>query len=459
MRIENITEKKLTTISYKELEETRMRIVQQWDKYFKDSKENKVGTLDREYLVEKYKLLVTERVKNRNVLIKTIHPIDQYIFDISMFKLSVPNLGEMIAVSDFCCLAGAFVKNPQEADDIEVVLKLSTEKRNEDLERELKESLTNTIKKEEGEEDRKIKFIYCAEGPDSSYIPLYDFVLKPKEKTEVKRIKKIVDFDIKKPYPNEHACRLRDPDEFQDKPWRRTERISDGKRYGIITGRLKGKITGTEQAYRYPINTWTEAQARVHCKDHDGILFESAKKNIAIKKPEETKDEISIPVSPECKVTATITISTEQGITALYCGEIKTIRTFIFDKKKKAWTMSSAKAWIKEHKEKVYKQLEESLKTFEYLIHHIAIEGDKEIVHHCHLYDHIGNLFEQSHLWIEKGKIYLDGNEIKEGHYHVIKGLEETQEVAWSEEEATAADIKPKRMMSGMTLKEKAKVW
>jgi len=380
MRIENITKKKLTAISYKELEDTRMRIVQQWDRYFKDSKEDKIGTLDRGFLVEKYKLLVRERVKNRHILLKTAHAIDQYIFDISMFKLSVPNLGEMVVIPDFCSLAGSFVKNPQEADDIEIVIKLSGEKKNEDLERELGGLLASAIKRKEGKKERKIEFIYCAAGPDSSYIPLYDFVLKPKEKTEVKRIKK-------------------------------------------------------------------------------SITEEGLKEKISIKKPEENKDRIRIPVSPECKVTATITISEDEGITALYCGEIKRIRTFIFDKKKKAWTMSSAKAWIKEHKEKVNKQLEESLETFEYLIHHIAVEGDKETIHHCYLYDHIGNLYEQSHLWIEKGKIYLDGKEIKEGHYHVIKGLEETQEVAWSEEEAAAADIKPKQMKSGMTLKEKAKEW
>lgn len=113
-----------------------------------------------------------------------------------------------------------------------------------------------------------------------------------------------------------------------------------------------------------------------------------------------------------------------------------------------------------ENNKKINKNLnEEGLKTFEYLIHHVEVEGDEEIVHHCHMYDHIGNLFEQAHLYFDKSKVYLDGKEIKEGHYHVIKGLEPKQEVAWSEEEATAAGVKPKGMMSGMTLKEKAKVW
>ncbi len=78
------------------------------------------------------------------------------------------------------------------------------------------------------------------------------------------------------PYPNEHSCRLRDPGDFQADSFRRMSRESDGKRYDAIMGRLKGEDTMTDQAYRYPKDTWTEAEARKHCKEHDGILFEPA---------------------------------------------------------------------------------------------------------------------------------------------------------------------------------------
>ena len=227
-------------------------------------------------------------------------------------------------------------------------------------------------------------FVYSPAGPDSSYIPIFDLVLNPRD--DAKKFKPSLEIKLT-------------------------------KKIALI------------------------------------------KKVFPISKPEESEETIRIPVGPECEVTATITISAEEGIKALYCGKIKKIRTYLFDKKVKAWTMVTARAWIKAQTEKINKALEENLETFEYLIHHVAIEGDEEIVHHCNMYDHIGNLFEQAHLWIDKGKVYLDGKEIKEGHYHVIKGLEPKQEVAWSEEEATDAGIKPKGMMSGMTLKEKAKAW
>jgi chromosome segregation ATPase len=78
------------------------------------------------------------------------------------------------------------------------------------------------------------------------------------------------------PYENEHACRLEDPGKFQDNSFRRGKREHNGKEYSVIYGKLKGKTTTTEQAYRYNKNTWTADEARKHCKDHGGS-FEAAK--------------------------------------------------------------------------------------------------------------------------------------------------------------------------------------
>jgi len=69
-----------------------------------------------------------------------------------------------------------------------------------------------------------------------------------------------------------------------------------------------------------------------------------------ITKPEETDEFIRIPVR-ECEVTATIDISKKEGISALYCGKEKQIRTYLF-RKDKGWTMEKAKAWVKEHEGK-----------------------------------------------------------------------------------------------------------
>ena len=69
-----------------------------------------------------------------------------------------------------------------------------------------------------------------------------------------------------------------------------------------------------------------------------------------ITKPEETDDFIRIPVS-ECKVTATIDISKKEGISALYCGKEKQVKTYLFDKRDPHnWTMAKAKKWVEDHK-------------------------------------------------------------------------------------------------------------
>ena len=84
------------------------------------------------------------------------------------------------------------------------------------------------------------------------------------------------DFDIEEnPYPNEHACRLRDPGDFDKDTFKRYTRDHEGKEYDIIAGKLKGKTKMTEQAYRYKKKTWKASEAKKHCKSHDGT-FEAA---------------------------------------------------------------------------------------------------------------------------------------------------------------------------------------
>jgi len=80
--------------------------------------------------------------------------------------------------------------------------------------------------------------------------------------------------EILKPYPNEHACRIRPPSAFQKKSF---GRIKNGRLH-IIIGKLKGKNTTTTQAYRYPKVSWKVKEARSHCKRHKG-RFEPAKGN------------------------------------------------------------------------------------------------------------------------------------------------------------------------------------
>jgi hypothetical protein len=81
------------------------------------------------------------------------------------------------------------------------------------------------------------------------------------------------DWDGQKPYPNEHACRLKDPGQYAR--FRRGTRDHEGKKFSVIWG-VKQDGTVEEQAYRYPKDAWAEGEARAHCKSHNGISFEPA---------------------------------------------------------------------------------------------------------------------------------------------------------------------------------------
>ena len=110
-----------------------------------------------------------------------------------------------------------------------------------------------------------------------------------------------------------------------------------------------------------------------------------------ITKPEETDEFIRIPVR-SCEVTATIDISKKDGISALYCGKEKQVRTYLF-RKDKGWTMEKAKAWVKEHEGKTAHDIsqEEIIDEIDYLIIMIdksglsdkAKESFKDLIKRC----------------------------------------------------------------------------
>ena len=119
--------------------------------------------------------------------------------------------------------------------------------------------------------------------------------------------------EIRKPYPNEHSCRLRDPSEFQQDSFRR---IKQGKLH-IIIGRLKGESTTTAQAYRYPTEDWTESEARSHCKDAGGSFEAAAKAAARIVRLSEAQIDETIAKVREVKAALKKTLRPDEQSTSL----------------------------------------------------------------------------------------------------------------------------------------------
>lgn len=76
-----------------------------------------------------------------------------------------------------------------------------------------------------------------------------------------------------------------------------------------------------------------------------------------VAKPEETENQIRIPVKAEegkhkDHTIKTIKIDAKKGITALYCGDCKVITTYLFDKDE-GWTMATAQESVDEHSKSI----------------------------------------------------------------------------------------------------------
>jgi len=66
------------------------------------------------------------------------------------------------------------------------------------------------------------------------------------------------------PFENLHACRIRDPEDFDKDSFRASTQDADGKPIQLIVGRLIGESGTTLQSFRYPKDSWSVAQARKH---------------------------------------------------------------------------------------------------------------------------------------------------------------------------------------------------
>jgi hypothetical protein len=81
------------------------------------------------------------------------------------------------------------------------------------------------------------------------------------------------------PYANEHSCRLLDPGGLEIVG--SGEREHRGRAYRVIYGRPEGGDGSVEQAYRYPVDSWSESKAGEHCQGHGGF-FEPAERDASV---------------------------------------------------------------------------------------------------------------------------------------------------------------------------------
>lgn len=84
------------------------------------------------------------------------------------------------------------------------------------------------------------------------------------------------------PNPNEHSCRLQNPDKFDKMKRVNGDRKHEGKPYDVIYGHKQDTDTWEDQAFRYKTKSWSEGEARSHCSDHDGEFHPAGESSAGI---------------------------------------------------------------------------------------------------------------------------------------------------------------------------------
>lgn len=180
MRIEEITKESLIKESKSQLAILRERIDQLWKANFHANNNESSGTLGRRDLIRKYKLLVSE-LTTRRIFNKKLNAIESYIFDKSNFHFSVSEFDEIVVIPDFLSISGSFVRNPEESENVDIVLRDDEKKRYEAV-MQLGQALQKKIKKE-------VELNFQETSPHSSFISLFDLVLRPKQIMEITRVR------------------------------------------------------------------------------------------------------------------------------------------------------------------------------------------------------------------------------------------------------------------------------
>ena len=94
------------------------------------------------------------------------------------------------------------------------------------------------------------------------------------------------DKEEEKPYKNEHACRLKDPDNYDKFARKNCDQKHDDKCIDVIYG-IKGDKTEI-QALRYKKDVWSESDAKKHCDSRGGKFEAAATESIDLTEDKET---------------------------------------------------------------------------------------------------------------------------------------------------------------------------
>lgn len=173
IKIEEIGASMLKEVEDKDLYSLRLRFIQLWNKNFQGKQAKMAASLNRLDFLKQYKVLTAE-MELRNLPIRKRSSIDWAIFKKSMAGIDVPAMGDVLLVHDYITVSGDFVRNPGNAKEIDIVI------RDTGSSKDAQSRVSQVFKSQLG---TPLHYMHQPSGPHSSYIPVFDLVLRAKAKT------------------------------------------------------------------------------------------------------------------------------------------------------------------------------------------------------------------------------------------------------------------------------------
>lgn len=205
MRIEDMTRALLKKASERDLNNLRVRFINIYQKYFDGNTRKSAIGLEREDFVMKY-IMLMEEMKQRGMKLSSWTGLDERtkdrIFKRAVWGLDVPELGDHVIVENYMAIGGSFVKSPRDAEDVDIIVRDSESNRDEGMELKVGRLINGMTEKDP-------HFVYAPKGPHSSYIPIFDLVLRARPQT--KRI------DVVEKSDKEYYAQLEDWDKAYKK--------------------------------------------------------------------------------------------------------------------------------------------------------------------------------------------------------------------------------------------------
>lgn len=184
MQIEDVTATALRDTTDEEVRNMRHRFIQLYAGNFANPFLERIGGLTKKEFLERY-ILLRQEMTRRGMELQTEAEIDRRVRDRmvkrSMWGLDVPALGDVVLVESYIAIGGSFVKDPKGAEDLDIIIRQDEGQRDEGMELKVGRLL-------EKETSKEAHFVYAPRGPHSSYLPVFDLVLRARPDTRSQKV-------------------------------------------------------------------------------------------------------------------------------------------------------------------------------------------------------------------------------------------------------------------------------